>query len=80
MIAGKVACVGRLRRRRQGLGAGAARPLRAGVGHRDRPDQRAAGGDGGYRVVTMEYAADKADIFVTTTGNKRVITHDTWRR
>jgi adenosylhomocysteinase len=30
----------------------------------------------GYRVVTMEYAADKADIFVTTTGNKRVITHD----
>jgi adenosylhomocysteinase len=30
----------------------------------------------GYRVVTMEYAADKADIFVTTTGNKDVITHD----
>jgi adenosylhomocysteinase len=30
----------------------------------------------GYRVVTMEYAADKADIFVTTTGNFKVITHD----
>ncbi len=30
----------------------------------------------GYRVVTMEYAADKADIFVTTTGNKSIITHD----
>jgi len=30
----------------------------------------------GYRIVTMEYAADKADIFVTTTGNKNVITHD----
>ncbi len=29
----------------------------------------------GYKVVTMEYAADKADIFVTATGNKRVITH-----
>jgi len=29
----------------------------------------------GYRVVTMEYAADKADIFVTTTGNFKVITH-----
>ena len=29
----------------------------------------------GYRVVTMEYAVDKADIFVTTTGNKDVITH-----
>ena len=29
----------------------------------------------GYRVVTMEYAADKADIFVIATGNKDVITH-----
>ncbi|MDO9599869.1 MAG: adenosylhomocysteinase [Azoarcus sp.] len=30
----------------------------------------------GYRVVTMEYAAAKADIFVTTTGNFHVITHE----
>jgi len=30
----------------------------------------------GYRVVTMEYAADKADIFVTATGNFKVISHD----
>jgi len=30
----------------------------------------------GYRVVTMDYAAAKADIFVTTTGNFHVITHD----
>jgi len=30
----------------------------------------------GYRVVTMEYAADKADIFVTATGNFHVITHE----
>ena len=30
----------------------------------------------GYRVVTMEYAASKADIFVTATGNYHVITHD----
>jgi len=30
----------------------------------------------GYRVVTMEYAADQADIFVTATGNIDVITHD----
>jgi adenosylhomocysteinase len=29
----------------------------------------------GYRVVTMDWAADKADIFVTATGNKDVITH-----
>jgi adenosylhomocysteinase len=28
----------------------------------------------GFRVVTMEYAADKADIFVTATGNVDVIT------
>jgi len=30
----------------------------------------------GLRVVTMEYAADKADIFVTATGNFHVITHE----
>jgi adenosylhomocysteinase len=30
----------------------------------------------GYRVVTMEDAAGEGDIFVTTTGNVNVITHD----
>ena len=30
----------------------------------------------GYRVVTMDEVADKADIFVTATGNYHVITHD----
>jgi len=30
----------------------------------------------GFRVVTMEEAAPIADIFVTTTGNKDIITHD----
>ena len=30
----------------------------------------------GYRVVTMDDAADKADIFVTATGNVGVINHD----
>ncbi len=30
----------------------------------------------GYRVVTMDYACDKADIFVTATGNKDVITFE----
>src|SRR3954451_9877316 len=34
----------------------------------------------GYRVVTMDYAADKADIFVTATGNFNVITHDHMKR
>lgn len=33
----------------------------------------------GYRVVTMDYAADKADIFVTATGNINVITHEHMR-
>jgi adenosylhomocysteinase len=30
----------------------------------------------GFRVVTMDWAADKADIFVTATGNKNVVTYD----
>src|SRR5471032_847744 len=30
----------------------------------------------GYRVVTMDYAADKGDIFVSATGNFHVIGHD----
>ncbi len=30
----------------------------------------------GYRVVTMDEACDKADIFVTATGNLNVIAHD----
>jgi len=34
----------------------------------------------GYRIVTMDYAADKADIFVTATGNFHVITHDHMKR
>jgi adenosylhomocysteinase len=34
----------------------------------------------GYRVVTMEDAADQADIFVTATGNYHVITHEHMRR
>ena len=34
----------------------------------------------GYRVVTLDYAADKADIFVTATGNLRVISHEHMKR
>src|SRR6185295_7616960 len=34
----------------------------------------------GYRVVTMDYAVDKADIFVTATGNFNVINHDHMKR
>src|SRR5689334_20490108 len=34
----------------------------------------------GYQVVTMDYACDKADIFVTATGNFGIITHEHMRR
>jgi len=34
----------------------------------------------GYRVVTMDWACDKADIFVTATGNYHVITHQHMRK
>jgi adenosylhomocysteinase len=34
----------------------------------------------GYRVVSMDYAADKADIFVTATGNFHVLTHEHMKR
>ncbi|MEY4597549.1 MAG: hypothetical protein RLZZ445_346 [Pseudomonadota bacterium] len=34
----------------------------------------------GFRVVTMDYAADKADIYVTATGNLGVINHDHMKR
>src|SRR6187549_2872982 len=30
----------------------------------------------GFKVVTMEYACDKGDIFVTATGNRHVIRHE----
>jgi adenosylhomocysteinase len=34
----------------------------------------------GYRVVTMDEACDKADIFVSATGNVNVISHEHMRR
>ena len=34
----------------------------------------------GYRVVTMDYACEHGDIFVTATGNYQVITHDHMKR
>jgi adenosylhomocysteinase len=34
----------------------------------------------GYRVVTMDYACDKADLFVTSTGNVHVINHSHMKR
>jgi len=34
----------------------------------------------GFRVVTMEYACDKADIFVSATGNLHVIRHEHMQR
>ncbi|CAN5682450.1 adenosylhomocysteinase [soil metagenome] len=76
MIAGKVACVAGY----GDVGKGSAQALRAlsaqvWVTEID-PINALQAAMEGYKVVTMEYAADKADIFVTTTGNKGIITHD----
>ncbi len=75
MIAGKVACVAGY----GDVGKGSAQALRAlsaqvWVTEID-PINALQAAMEGYKVVTMEYAADKADIFVTTTGNKDVITY-----
>src|SRR5215207_6648631 len=76
MVAGKVACVAGY----GDVGKGSAQALRAlsaqvWVTEVD-PICALQAAMEGYRVVTMDYAADKADIFVTATGNKGVITHD----
>ncbi len=60
----------RLRRRRQGLRRGAARPGRARHGHRDRPDQRAAGDDGRLRRQDVEEFIGEADIVITATATR----------
>jgi adenosylhomocysteinase len=76
MIAGKVACVAGY----GDVGKGSAQALRAlsaqvWVTEID-PINALQAAMEGYKVVTMDYAADKADIFVTTTGNRDVITYD----
>ena len=76
MIAGKVACVAGY----GDVGKGCAQALRAlsaqvWVTEID-PINALQAAMEGYKVVTMEYAADKADIFVTTTGNKDIIRHE----
>jgi adenosylhomocysteinase len=54
--------------------AGAARPGLPGGHHRDRSDLRAAGRDGGFEVVTIDDVIEKADLFITATGNFNIIT------
>jgi adenosylhomocysteinase len=75
MIAGKVALVAGY----GDVGTGSAQALRAlsaqvWVTEID-PINALQAAMEGYKVVTMEYAADKCDIFVTCTGNKNVITY-----
>jgi len=75
MIAGKVAVVcgyGDVGKGR----AGAACAVRTSVVTEIDPICALQAAMEGYRVVTMEYAAEHADIFVTATGNYHVITHD----
>jgi len=79
MVAGKVACVAGY----GDVGKGSAQALRAlsaqvWVTEID-PINALQAAMEGYKVVTMEYAADKADIFVTCTGNKGVIRHEHMR-
>ena len=79
MVAGKIAVVAGY----GDVGKGSAQALR----QRCRPRcgspkstrSTPAGGDGRLPVDTMDWAADKADIFVTATGNN-VITMTTWPR
>ncbi len=76
MIAGKVACVAGY----GDVGKGSAQALRAlsaqvWVTEID-PINALQAAMEGYKVVTMEYAADKADIFVSASGNKGVIRHE----
>ena len=76
MIAGKVACVAGY----GDVGKGSAQALRAlsaqvWVTEID-PINALQAAMEGYKVVTMEYAAPLADIFVTTTGNRDVITFE----
>ncbi len=75
MVAGKVACVAGY----GDVGKGSAQALRAlsaqvWVTEID-PINALQAAMEGYKVVTMEYAADKCDIFVTCTGNTNVITY-----
>jgi adenosylhomocysteinase len=80
MIAGKVAVVGGY----GDVGKGCAQALRAlsaqvWITEID-PICALQAAMEGYRVVSMDYAADKADIFVTATGNLHVITHEHMKR
>ena len=76
MITGKVACVAGY----GDVGKGSAQALRAlsaqvWVTEID-PINALQAAMEGYKVVTMEYAADKCDIFVSATGNKNVIRYE----
>ena len=76
MIAGKVACVAGY----GDVGKGSAQALRAlsaqvWVTEID-PINALQAAMEGYKVVTMEYAADKCDIFVSATGSKNVIRYE----
>ena len=80
MVAGKVACVAGY----GDVGKGSAQALRAlsaqvWVTEID-PICALQAAMEGYRVVTMDYACEHADIFVTATGNYHIITHDHMKR
>ena len=76
MLAGKVAVVMRLRRRRQGMRAGAqGQGARVVITEID-PICALQAAMEGYQVTTLEDVVATADIFITATGNKSIITVD----
>ena len=80
MMAGKTARRARLRRRRQGLGGVSLRGAGARVMVTEvDPICALQAAMDGFEVVTMDDAAPRADIFITATGNKDVITLDHMR-
>ena len=79
MMAGKVAVVCGYGDVGKGCAASFERPGRRVLRHRDRPDLRAAGGDGRLRGHDHGRGGAAGDIFVTATGNKDVITIDHMR-
>ena len=80
MLAGKLAVVAGFGDVGKGSAASLQKPGRPRDGHRDRPDLRAAGGDGGLSGHDDGRGRPHGDIFVTATGNIDVITLDHMRQ
>ena len=70
----------RLRRRRQGLRRGAARPRGPGLITEIDPICALQAAMDGYEVTTIERVVGTADIFITSTGNKDILSAEMMSR